>query len=317
MRPLQPLPPLVPASHGTSRRRCLQLGLAGLVGSGVARGGEVPVIRYPAPQSPLDGRSVDLVNLLDAALRRTVASHGPYRLAPSGEVLTELRQFVELDADRGLLDVTWATPSAARRTRALVVDFDTRRGLLGLRVCLADRQRLTDLAGVADLAGLRRFSIGQGLGWPDVDVYRANGLEVLTVSGYENLFRMLLAGRFDLFPRGVGEVLGEFEARRAQMPRLAVEPRLLLFYPHPYHFHFAPSQAALAARVETGLRAMQADGSFDAHLWRHHGAAVAHARLRQRRVLRLSNPDLTPGAARDAEANLAYWMRPPPPALRG
>ena len=295
----------------TTRRHCLQLGLAGLVGGAAAQSADVPLVRYPAPESPLDTRSTDLVALLEAALHRTEASHGPVRLEPSAEPLTELRQFAELNADRGLLHVTWATPTLQRRTRALAVNFDARRGLLGMRVSLVDERRLPDLAGVADLAGLRRFSLGQGQAWPDVDVYRAGGLKVFTVSGYENLFRMLLAGRFDLFPRGVGEAFDEFDARHADMPRLAVEPHLLLAYPFPYHYYFAPSQAALAVRIEKGLQAMKADGSFDAHLWKHHGAAVKRAGLHKRHVLRLANPNLGDSAGREAEANLAWWLKPP------
>lgn len=294
-----------------TRRHCLQLGLAGLVGGASAQPAQAPVLRYPAPQSDLDTRSLDLIGLLDAALRRTEASDGPVRLLPSDERLTELRQFAELNVDRGLLHVTWATPSLQRKTRALPVNFDARRGLLGMRVSLVDQQRLADLAQVTDLAALRHFTIGQGLAWPDVDVFQASGLQVHTVSGYENLFRMLLVGRFDLFPRGVGEVFDEFEARRARMPRLAVDPSLLLVYPYPYHYYFAPSQAALAARVHKGLLAMKADGSFDAHLWQHHGPSVARAEFRKRRVLHLKNPNLGPESGRDIEANLAYWMRPP------
>ena len=124
---------------------------------------------------------------------------------------------------------------------------------------------------------------------------------------------MLLAGRFDLLPRGVGEVFGEFDARHKDMPRLVIEPKLLLFYPYPYLYFFAPSQMALAARVEKGLRAMKADGSFDAHLWRYHGPSVARAQLGKRRVLHLSNPNLGgKDDERTAAANLAYWMKPPP-----
>lgn len=299
------------APTGPSRRQCLQLGLAGMAGSGAAWSADIPVVRYPAPQSPLDRRSEDLINLLQTVLRRTEATHGPVRLEPSAEVLTELRQFVELDADRGVLHVTWATPSKLRRTRAKALAFDARRGLLGMRIALADRDRLPELAKVSDLAALRRFTLGQGLAWPDVDVYKASGLQVYTVSGYENLFRMLLAGRFDLFPRGVGEVFDEFDARRVQMPRLAIDPSLLLAYPYPYHYYFAPSQAALAERVEAGLQMMKADGSFDAHLWKHHGASVARAGLHKRRVLHLHNPNLDPKSVRDVEDSLAYWTKPP------
>jgi hypothetical protein len=297
-----------------SRRRCLQLGLAGLTCGAFAQDTQpaLTVLRYPAPQSDLDTRSRDLVTLLEAALRRTESSHGPVSLVPSGELLTERRQFVELDSDRGLLHVTWSAPSLQRRTRALRVNFDARRGLLGMRVSLVEQRRLADIAKVADLDSLRRFTVGQGLAWPDVDVLQASGLKISTVSGYENLFRMLMAGRFDLFPRGVVEVFDEFDARRAAMPGLAVDPHLLLVYPFPHHYYFAPSLAALAARVEKGLLAMKADGSFDAHLWRHHGPSVMRAEFGKRHVLHLRNPNLGAEAGRDIEANLAYWMKPPP-----
>lgn len=318
MRPFPfstPNGPAIPAAQTpplTSRRQCLQLGLAGLLGgSGPAHGAEVTTVRYPPPESPLDSRSLDVVALLDAALRRTEASHGPYRLEPSPVALTEPRQFIELEAGSGLLDVLWAAHSLHRPQRLRPLNLDLRRGLLGMRVALVDRQRLTDFASIADLAALRRFSVGQGQAWQDVDVYQASGVRVVTSAGYETLFRMLLAGRFDLFPRGIGEAFEELQSRRAEMPRLAVEPGLLLVYPFPYHFYFGPSQAALATRVEQGLMAMKADGSFDAHLWQRYGPAVARARLRERRVLRLSNPHLGRDAEREADANLAYWMNPP------
>ena len=323
MFPLQSgMPPAsAPCAPAQPRRRhCLTLGLVGWLADGLsgsaAQAANVPVIRYPAPQSPLDTRSLDLISLLEAALRRTEATHGPVRLQPTYEVLTELRQFAELDADRGILHVTWATVSAERRTLAKAIPFDARHGLLGLRIALVDERRLPDIAKIRDLAALQRLTIGQGLAWPDVDVLRASGIKVQTVSGYENLFRMLMAGRFDLFPRGVGEVFDEYEARHAQMPRLAIDPHLLLVYPYPYQYYFAPSQSALAARVEKGLLAMKADGSFDAHLWRFHGTAVARARLQDRLALRLTNPNVGPEAERALEATLAFWRKPPPTQKR-
>lgn len=299
-----------PVRVGPRRRDCLTLGVAGLLGGGASQAAEPLVLRYPAPQSPLDTRGADWIKLLEAALQRTEGA--AVRLAPSHEPLSELRQFAELDADSGLLHVTVAVPSVRRKTRAIGIDFDTRRGLLGMRVSLADQQRLPAIAGVRELEDLRRLTIGQGLGWVDVDVYRSNGLEVVTAPRYDNLFRMLLAGRFDLFPRGLGEVYDEFDAREKAMPRLAIEPSLLLVYPAPCHLYFAPGQAAIAARVEKGLLAMKADGSFDAHLWRCFGPDIARARLKQRRVIRLGNPDLIKGTDASVDANLAYWLNPPP-----
>lgn len=287
------------------------------MGSGSSQAAQTLVLRYPAPQSPEDTRGADWLKLLEAALQRTEGRDAPpVRLEPSLEPLSELRQFAELDADSGFLHVTVAIPSARRKTRAIGIDFDTRRGLLGMRISLVDRRRSLATGDVRGLDELKRFTFGQGLGWVDADVYRSNGLQVVTAPRYDNLFRMLLAGRFDLFPRGVGEIFDEFDLRDAAMPQLAVERALLMVYPAPCHLYFAPSQAAMAERVEKGLLAMRADGSFDAHLWRCHGTSIARARLRQRQVIRLANPDIGRDAEGAVDANLAYWLNPPPDSRR-
>jgi len=90
-------------------------------------------------------------------------------------------------------------------------------------------------------------------------VLRANGLRVVTSIGYEQLFAMLAAERFDYMPRGVHEVWYE----QRQHPGLAIEDGLFLRYSVPFHFFTSRDNPALADRIERGLRAAQADGSFD------------------------------------------------------
>lgn len=274
-----------------STRRPL-LGLLGL-GPWVHAGAKgVERVVYPSPESPRDLRFADMVALLQAALERTVASHGPFEMQPSLQFMTQPRQVLELERGQ-TLRVQWSATTVEKEQRLLPVRFPTRRGLLGFRLALIRRERQAEFRKVRTVEDLRRFSIGQGSTWVDADILRAQGLRV--VGGhYEGLFTMLQGARFDLFPRGVNEIFTELSARTLDMPELAIEDSFALHYPMPYYYFFNRADAKLAARVEQGLHALVRDGSFERHFWRHHGAAVRQARLQERRLIRLQNPLLPP-----------------------
>lgn len=260
---------------------------------------------YPAPLSALDHRSDDLIALLRAALERTESSHGPFELLPSAPVETLSRQMALLERGE-LLSVIWASPSALLERQLRPVRVPTRRGLLGFRVALIHERSQAALRRVRDAEGLRRFVLGQGSSWPEVEMYRAQGFQVET-GNYEALFRMLLLGRFELFPRGVNEVFAEHAARAAQLPGLAIEDSLLIHYPLPYYFYCQRDDSVLATRLEQGLRAMVRDGSYEAHFWRFHGESIRQARLHERRLIRLSHPQLGRGSL---YGDPALWLDP-------
>lgn len=260
---------------------------------------------YPAPLSALDTRSDDLVALLRAALERSEPSHGPFELLPSAPVETLARQIALLERGE-LLSVVWASPTALLERQLRPVRVPTRRGLLGFRVALIHERSQAALRRVRDADGLRRFVLGQGSSWPEVEMYRSQGFQVET-GNYEALFRMLLLGRFELFPRGVNEVFAEHAARAAQQPDLRVEDSLLIHYPLPYYFYCQRDDTALATRLEQGMRAMVRDGSYEAHFWRFHGESIRQARLQERRLIRLRNPQLERHHLSD---DAALWLDP-------
>jgi hypothetical protein len=103
---------------------------------------------------------------------------------------------------------------------------------------------------------------------------------------------MSAANRIDLFPRGINEVFHEYAARHDAIPNLAVEKNLLIYYPWPYYFFFNKSNKALAKRVETGIRKMMKDGSFDAIFMKYNRASIIKANLKNRRIIRIKNPTL-------------------------
>lgn len=250
------------------------------------------LVVHPAPESPQDRRFDDMIALLRGALERTEARWGPFELKPAAAFLTQARQVVELEAGRELR-VQWSATTLEKEQRLLAVRFPTRRGLLGYRLALIRRERQGEFRQVRTVADLQRFVVGQGHTWIDTAIYRAQGFRVET-GAYEGLFKMLQLGRFDWFPRGLNEVFAEQAARQAELPELAIEDSLVVYYPLPYYYFFNRNDQALAARVQEGLQIMLRDGSFEQHFWHFHGESVRRARVSERRLIRLENPFLPP-----------------------
>lgn len=250
------------------------------------------LVVYPAPESPQDRRFDDLHELLRGALERTADDFGPFRMEPMPESMSSIRYARELEQGR-LPNVIWSSTSIAREAALLPIRIPLRRGLLSYRIALIHEDEQPRISAIRSIEDLQALTFVQGTGWGDVDVYRANGIRVETAQ-YESQFRMVHAGRVDMFPRGVGEVFPELKDRTEDLPRLAVEQDLLFYYPWPYYLFVAQGNDDLAHRLETGLRLMIADGSFEEIFIRYHGADIARARLDERHIIRLRNPLLPP-----------------------
>lgn len=264
------------------------IGLLGVFfGSLPALAAGVKVV-YPANQTAKDTRFNDLIEILDTALKATVAEFGPYELLPSKDGMNEARYLEELKKGANTVNVVWSSTSLDKETQFLPLRIPLRKGILGYRVALIAKDKQALIDQVKTLEDLKKLQIGQGLGWGDVKLYESNGLMV-TTSQYNNLFKMADGGRFDLFPRGISEAFHEYETYSGSNPNLVIEKNLLIYYPWPYYFFFNQHDAKLRDRVEAGIRKMMKDGSFDAIFKKYNGAAIEKADLKHRRVIRIEN----------------------------
>ncbi|MBL9215320.1 MAG: ABC transporter substrate-binding protein [Opitutaceae bacterium] len=250
---------------------------------------------YHPPESALDRRYEYQWRMLELALERTVPEFGPYEMKPSA-MMTERRQRHELMHATGALTLMYLSPTPELEARLWPVRIPIDKNLGGYGVFLVRREDLPKLAAVREADQLRAFTFGLGQDWVDVGILRASGLRVVTGSSYDGLFEMLANGRFDLFPRGAVEILDEFEQRRARLPNLAIEPGLVFYYPLPMYFWFSrtPEGRRLAARVDAGLRALLADGTFDRVFDEFQREKIRRLALGARRIIRIENPNLGP-----------------------
>lgn len=271
---------------------------------GQSAGAAAQSVVYPAFEQADEVRFNDLMDVLRAALDVTAAKYGPYSLGPSRRSMNEARYLIEL-ARGDDINIAWSSTSVAKESEFLPIRIPLRKGLLGYRVALiaADKQARIDTIRTRN--DLKAFTIGQGIGWGDVKLYQSNGLSVGEAQ-YNDLFALTANGRFDLFPRGIGEVFDEYAAQKDRLPKLAVEKNLLIYYPWPYYFFFNKKDEALKSRIETGLRMLRKDGTFDALFKKHNEAAIKQANLKGRRVIRLDNPLLPP----DTPTDPSLWFDP-------
>lgn len=246
--------------------------------------------------------------VLRVALEKTSPRYGKFRL-DAGPSMPDRRQMRALAHAEPPLTVGLFTASATLSRELVPVRIPVDRGLLGYRVLLVREAELGRFATVSSLADLRPFRFGMLPVWDDVPVMIVAGLAVVPGESFDGLFRMLAADRFDAFSRGVTEVLSDYDRARVSVPGLAVEPHLLLHYPLPLYFWFSPDEAGRrrAARVEAGLRMMEADGSLRKMFDEEYAALQTRLDLAGRRVIELPNPLLD---GQDPPDESGLWFHP-------
>lgn len=258
------------------------------------------VVTLRAPDTTSDRRRDYARDAILLALERTAAAFGPYRLVDS-RTMNKRRALLSAQANDPANFLITASLTATAGLGLAVVPFPLYLGINGYRVCFAPRERLPELARIRNLTDMARFRHVQGREWPDVEVLRANGQQVVEAPNYETMFEMVALSRADLFCRGLHEIAAE-AAAHAHLSNLAIEPHLLLHYELPHYLHTHPSNQVLIERLTLGLERCYADGSLQTLLRRHLKPAIDQLQLSKRLVLELKAP---PG-----------WQPPPGPQYR-
>ncbi len=250
-------------------------------------------VYYRAPEAEVDTRQSFEHDLLELLLEQTRRSHGPYRLLPYPPMNTARSLQVIANHSQPNLVIKYSYSDALRDNPNIHVLLPpVEFGAVGYRVCFASSKGQAKLANVRRLKDLGQLLIGQGIGWLDTQILRANGLQVVEVSNYLSLFRMVASNRIDLFCRGINEWQAELTSHR-DIHGLLLDPSLLLHYPLPRVLLTHNADRELIERLEAGLQQVLANGEL-AHLWHHYySASVEASNLTKRRAIELQNPFLT------------------------
>lgn len=192
------------------------------------------------------------------------ASFEPFPPAPEKRLAAEMASgklhlaFIPPNADRLALE-------AEERVAAIRIPME--RGLLGFRICLVRGAAPDMLAGVKTAEDLRRFTVGQGLGWADIDVYRLAGIPVAEApfAAPTDPLRALAAGNFDLLPLGLSEYEAFLTRYDGAAYGVVADRHIVIRYPwyrYVWVSRTAPDSGILLAGLRKGLEIMAKDGSF-------------------------------------------------------
>jgi hypothetical protein len=231
--------------------------------------------------------------LIRSAMERTEARYGTFTIERFSSPLTRARALKELGV--GNVTVFVAPTRPAWEAAAIPIRIPIRKGILGYKLLLIHQDDQARFNNVRTLDDLKTLRLGSGSQWSSSAAYRKLGFKVYGGSKYEPLFGMLAARRFDYFPRGVNEVFAEMEARKDSHKTLVVAAGLAVYIPQPSYFFVSPKYPQLAKRLQTGLEAMQADGTLERLFWQYHRSAIEKADLKNRRIIKMENRNLPLG----------------------
>lgn len=204
-----------------------------------------------------DSRSHYPLGLLRLALDKVGAR---YVLRPSDKAMGHSRAIAALRAGAEV-NLVWAGTTAELERELRPIRIPLTRGLLGHRLFIIRKEDQARFSAVRTLEDLRQLTAAQGVGWPDVEIMRAAGLQVEAFR-YDLLYALVQHERVDYLPRSALEIYGELETRQAIFPDLTVEKTLVLVYPFDMYFFTRQDDQELARLVEKGLSLALQDGSF-------------------------------------------------------
>ncbi len=244
-------------------------------------------------RSPLDfgnHRYIYDIELLRLALEKTRPTYGDYQLlglAPTN--YARLRYALTKNTQPNLiLEISYDKKLEVDHN-LIYVNFPIDLGIIGYRVCFVNPAIKEKIKHIQTLDELRKYSIGQGVGWADVGILRHNGFNVIEVSSYESLFKMIAGGRFDLFCRGANELMEEYEQYK-EIGSLTFDESFALVYRMPRFYYLNGNNALLKKRIEEGLHIAYNDGSL-VELWRKENQpSIEFAKLHKRKIFFLENP---------------------------
>jgi hypothetical protein len=294
-------------AHAPTRR--LVLAALSVGGPAGASGGPavrtvrtVRTIRLARPHFRRETTGWYPMQLLQAALSASGAGWG----AQVADRMTDARALIELSHPDGQVDAVVGMPNRERMARLRLVPAPLYLGLFGWRALVVRRGEAERWRGLRRVADLQRLRCFQGQDWPDTGILRDNGVPVLVGQKVAEMYERLARGEGDAFPRGLTEAWGDVQTFG---PGFEVVPELVLHYRSDLCFFVRPDDVALADALTRGLETLRRTQQLQRSLLREHGADLRQARLAQRHVIELANPELP--AALDALP--AAWWTPPAP----
>jgi len=234
-----------------------------------------------------------LTLLLRAALNASKKPNEKIKITFNETDLSQARWIAELQKGKDNA-LVWTVSTTEREQLLRPIRFPLLRGLYGYRVLAIRPETAPLMAKVRTAQDLAKFTAGLNPHWPDAALFQDNQLPIVEGTFASNMYRMLAAGRFDYFPRGVLEMTEEQPFIDAN--KLQLEPNLLIYYPSNLYFFVNKDNEELAKRLEQGLHKLLKSGEFDRLFYTHKEIVDALKIMANRHIITLHNAQLPAGS---------------------
>ena len=246
------------------------------------------IVSYRGPDSKDDSRYVYPLALIKASLEATKNEYGSYTLVEIHRMNNKRAQDPIYIAkhENFIFEISI---SKEREQNLLAIKIPTSKGIMGYRVFLIDKKNQPIFDKIKTIDDLKKISFGQSDSWLDFNILKDAGFNVLPGNNYDGLFRMLKAGRFQAFPRGLNEAYKEVELRKKDFPNIVVEKNICLYYPLPRYFYTAKKNTLLAKRMTKGLNILFDTGEFDKIWNKYNLPSIKQSNLLKRKIFYIDN----------------------------
>ncbi|PCK04762.1 MAG: hypothetical protein COA42_18860 [Alteromonadaceae bacterium] len=249
-------------------------------------------ITMQAIKNPNDLRMGWIAPLINLALERTYEEYGAYTIKQA-PVMAPARRWHSLENNKYTNLILFNTYHKSRPPELTgdytFIDFPLQMGLLGYRICFHTKEKASYVKEMISKGKIKNLIIGQGKNWTDVSILRHGGYTVIEAQGYNELFKMTHANRFDLFCRSVHEIYDEYHSHK-DAQGLLIEQTFAFYYPMPIFIYTHKDNRALIERLKKGLVLAYQDGSIPTAFKQYMGERIRFARLSERRIIQLENP---------------------------
>ena len=121
---------------------------------------------------------------------------------------------------------------------------------------------------------------------------------------------LLSKKRIDFFPRGITEIISEYERFNGIAKQLVIEPSSVLYVPLPVYFFVNPHKPKLARRLTKGLDNIIENGTYDKIFDQYFAAALGQLNFDQRTLFKLDNPELSPESLENLNTFWGPYRKP-------
>jgi hypothetical protein len=230
--------------------------------------------------------------IIDAALKTTESTYGPYQLVFTQEQLSSERKHdLLVVGEKVNVDRLVGFPTQKGPRKGLIrIGLPLLNGFMGYRILLIRKEDQSRFSSIKTLDELHKLPMGFGKGW-EGHVYKYNGFSVAEPLTMTLLLKMLAGKRYFFVPLSVIEIDDHYAIDGQSVDNLVPEQSLLIYMPLPVYFYVSPEQPVLADRLTVGLKYLQESGQLDKIFKAHFSERLKRLHLSERTLIELSNPD--------------------------